>query len=247
MTVKLSPHKVSKMLRLYFLGLPQVKIGKKSGVKQSTVSHYATEFKERAEEVGLLVAAKEFNVFDEVNSLRSLAVELEKSKLIPDDAKEGVKIIKVFNGLGIKPSAHTMLVKVCKEVKDPAFIEAALKLVKIEAESHISYEEAVKKLEEMTHQLPIMDMLIKAKKSKLDSINSDIAEKKEELVNLKEDITQTEKEAENLNQKLLQHFSNKKKEAEVTESEIEMVAKLKSTLKKKGLDIPTLVKMAKEV
>jgi len=247
MTVKLSPHKVSKMLRLYFLGLPQVKIGKKSGVKQSTVSHYATEFKERAEEVGLLATAKEYGIMEEVEALRSLASELYKIKLTPDDAKEGVRIIKAFNELGVKPSAHTALVKVCKEVKDPSFIEAALKLVKIEAESHISYEEAVKKLEEMTHQLPIMDMLIKAKKSKLDSINSDIAEKKEELVNLKEDITQTEKEAENLNQKLLQHFSNKKKEAEVTESEIEMVAKLKSTLKKKGLDIPTLVKMAKEV
>ena len=197
--------------------------------------------------MGLLVAAKEFNVFDEVNSLRSLAVELEKSKLIPDDAKEGVKIIKVFNGLGIKPSAHTMLVKVCKEVKDPAFIEAALKLVKIEAESHISYEEAVKKLEEMTHQLPIMDMLIKAKKSKLDSINSDIAEKKEYQKNLEEYIAPLEKEAENLRKKLKQEFSNKMKEAEVTESEIKATAKLKADLKKKGLDIPTLVELAKGV
>jgi predicted transcriptional regulator len=247
MTVKISPPKVSKMLRLYFLGFHEVKIAKKVGVHQSSVSHYATKFKERAEEVGLLVAAKEYGIMEEVEALRSLAVELHKNKLIADDAKEGVKIIKVFNGLGIKPSAHTMLVKVCKEVKDPSFIEAALKLVKLEAESHISYEEAVKKLETMTHQLPIMDMLIKAKKSKLDSINSDIAEKKEELVNLKKYIAEIEKRKENLKKKVMEVLAEKRKEFSVSSSEIKMVAKLKSTLKKKGLDIPTLVKMAKGV
>jgi len=107
------------MLRLYFLGLPQVKNGKKSGVVQSTVSQYAKKFAERAEEVGLLAAAKEYGIMEEVDALRSLAVELNKNKLAADDAKEGAKIIKAFNGLGIKPSAHTLLVKVCKEVKTP--------------------------------------------------------------------------------------------------------------------------------
>jgi predicted transcriptional regulator len=247
MTVTISPPKVSKMLRLYFLGFHEVKIAKKVGVHQSSVSHYATKFKERAEEVGLLVAAKEYGIMEEVEALRSLAVELHKNKLIADDAKEGVKIIKVFNGLGIKPSAHTMLVKVCKEVKSPGFIEAALKLVKIEAESHISYEEAVKKLETMTHQLPIMDMLIKAKKSKLDSINSDIAEKKEELENLKKYMTEIKKGKDDLEKKVKEVVAKKRKEYDVSLSEIKMVAKLKADLKKKGLDIPTLVELAKGV
>jgi len=217
-----------------------VKIAKKVGVHQSSVSHYATKFKERAEEVGLLATAKEYGIMEEVEALRSLAVELNKNKLAADDAKEGAKIIKAFSGLGIKPSAHTLLVKVCKEVKDPAFIEAALKLAKIEAESHISYEEAMVKFEEITIQLPLITEQFEKKKGKLESANTN--------------LTATEKKLENAN-KAWEEFENavqkriekKKHEYDVAISEIEMVAKLKADLKKKGLDIPTLVELAKGV
>jgi len=51
MTVKLSPQKVAKILRYYFSGLLQMKIAKKSGVDQSSISIYATRFKERVSDV----------------------------------------------------------------------------------------------------------------------------------------------------------------------------------------------------
>ncbi len=54
MTVQLSPHKVSKILRGYFRGLPQTKIAKEAGVDQSSISHYANRFKGMAAEYGLL-------------------------------------------------------------------------------------------------------------------------------------------------------------------------------------------------
>ncbi len=184
MTVKLSPQKVAKILRYYFSGLPQMKIAKKLGVDQSSVSLYATRFKERAGEIGLVAAGKEFNVFDEVDAMRSLSVELHKAKLTVDEAKEGVKIIKAFIKLGISPSEHIMLVKVCKEVDDQGFINAALKLAKIESNSNISYEEVVSGFQKMTSQLPVLEKQIENRNAELGSINSYLADKKDELARL---------------------------------------------------------------
>ena len=76
MTVQLSPHKISKILRGYFRGLPQTKIAKEARVDQSSISHYASRFKNMATEYGLLAAGKEYQVMNEVESLRSLSVEL---------------------------------------------------------------------------------------------------------------------------------------------------------------------------
>ena len=111
MTVRLSPQKVSKILRNYFSGMPQCDIAKKAVVDQSTVSIYSSRFKQRAAEVGLLAAGKEFGVFNEINALRSLSAELFTHKLTVDEANQGLKIIKAFIKLGIMPEQHTELVK----------------------------------------------------------------------------------------------------------------------------------------
>ena len=111
MTVRLSPQKVSKILSNYFSGMPQCEIAKKGGVDQSTVSIYSSRFKQRAAEVSLLAAEKEYGVFNEINALRSLSAELFTYKLTVDEANQGLKIIKAFIKLGIMPEQHTELVK----------------------------------------------------------------------------------------------------------------------------------------
>jgi predicted transcriptional regulator len=58
MTVQLSPHKVSKILRGYFRGLHQTKIAEEAGVDQSSISHYADKFKKMTAKYGLLAAGK---------------------------------------------------------------------------------------------------------------------------------------------------------------------------------------------
>ncbi len=181
MTVKLSPQKVAKILRYYFRGLPQMKIAKKSGVDQSSISLYATRFKERVSEVGIIAAGKEYGVMDEVDALRSLSVELYKAKLTADEAKEGTKIIKAFIKLGISPAEHMTLVKVCKEINDQGFINAALKLVKIEFDNNISYEEVVTKFQEMTSELSVLEKQIENRNIEFNSLNSNLADKKQEL------------------------------------------------------------------
>lgn len=247
MTVKLSPQKVAKILRYYFSGLPQMKVAKKSGVDQSSISIYATRFKERVSEVGIIAAGKEYGLMEEVDALRSLSVELHKAKLTVDEAKEGVKIEKAFIKLGISPAEHMTLVKVCKEINDQGFINAALKLVKIETDSNISYEEAVSGFQEMTSQLPVLEKQLENRNVELNSINSNLADKKQEMTSLKESLLKLKKLAEDSLAQTKQEISTRMKDAKVTEKEITEIAKLKADLDKKGLDIPTLVKLVKEV
>ena len=54
MTVKLSPQKVSTILRYYFAGVSQPNIARKVAVDQSTVSLYSSRFQVRVAETGLL-------------------------------------------------------------------------------------------------------------------------------------------------------------------------------------------------
>ncbi len=247
MTVKLSPQKVAKILRYYFSGLPQMKIAKKSGVDQSSISIYAARFKEKVNEVGIIAAGKEYGVMDEVDALRSLSVELHKAKLTADEAKEGTKIAKAFIKLGISPAEHITLVKVCKEINDQGFINAALKLAKIESDNNISYEEVVTGFQNMTSQLPVLGKQIEDRNIELNAINSNLVNKKQELASLEESLAKLNKFAEDTLADTEQEISTKMKDAKVTEKEIAEIAKLKTDLGKKGLDIPTLVKLAKEV
>ena len=247
MTVKLSPQKVAKILRYYFRGLPQMKIAKKSAVDQSSISLYATRFKERVSEVGIIAAGKEYGLMEEVDALRSLSVELHKAKLTVDEAKEGVKIEKAFIKLGISPAEHMTLVKVCKEINDQGFINAALKLAKIESDNNISYEEVVSGFQKMTSQLLVLEKQLENRNTELNSINGNLANKKQEMASLNERLAKLKKLAKDTLAQTEQEVSAKMEDAKVTEKEIEEIAKLKADLSKKGLDIPTLVKLAKEV
>ncbi len=127
MTVQLSSHKISKILRVYFQGQPQTEIAKKTRVDQSSVSHYASYFKETATQIGLLAAGKEYQIVDEVTSLRRLAVELYNSKLTVVEAQQGHEIIKAFLKLGVSPEQHLSLVKVCQEVTKLGFCPGSSK------------------------------------------------------------------------------------------------------------------------
>ncbi len=246
MTVRLSQHKIARILRYYFKGVSQLIIARRVGIDQSTVSLYASRFIERATGIGLSAAGKEFNVFEEVSELRSLSVELLKVNLTAEDAKEGVKIIWAFNRLGIGSDQHIKLVQVCKKVTDPGFINAALKLNGIEAEGQMSYKEATSKFERITSELPPAEDRLRGIQTKLKSLNSLIAQRNSELINIEAHLVQLQKEAKAKEAKLEQEFGIKIKKLNVQYKEVEEVAKLKNELSKQGLDLPTLLKLAKE-
>ncbi len=238
MTVQLSPHKVSKILRGYFRGLPQTKIAKEAGVDQSSISHYATRFKEVATEVGLSAAAKEFNVFKEIEELRSLSVELLKVNLTAEDAQRGLNIIRAFHQMGVEPEQHTLLIKVCKEVRDPYFVKAAIELTNIENTTGMNFHQAIERLQEVSIQLPPLEDRIEDREKKCKLIEASIKMRLQEQADLDRVLSQSREEAEKL--------STKMKLLNVKEIEVNEVAALKAELTKKGLNLQTLLKLAKE-
>ena len=139
MTVKLSPHKVRRILRGYFNGLPQTTIANKVAVNQSSVSIYASEFKKLTAMSGILIAGKEFGVENEVDAMRSLSVELYEAGLTVADAQQGVAIIKTFHRMDVEPEQHALLIEVCKEVRDHEFVKAAMELTSIENTTRMNF------------------------------------------------------------------------------------------------------------
>jgi predicted transcriptional regulator len=246
MTVQLSLHKVRRILRGYFSGLPQIKIAQETGVDQSSVSHYASRFKETAAEYGLLTAGKEYQVLNEVESLRSLSVELYKSKLTMEDARQGHAIIKAFLKLGISPGEHFALIEVCKKVEDPGFVEAALKLSQIEAQTSKGYHQVMAEFEKVQKELPQLEEKIIKATAKLKSINATILRSTQELDTQEKYLKQYKDEVKAEVAKLGKELAAKRKQLEVDNEEVREVSQLKNKLAKEGLDIATLVQLAKE-
>jgi len=131
-----------------------------------------------------LAAGKEFGVFNEINALRSLSVELFTYNLTVEEANQGFKIMKAFMKLGIGPEQHIALVKLCKEVDDPGFIHAALKFNRIEIEDNMSYEEVVSRFERVISELLPAENRLKKVQSRLKSLQDLIAKRNQELTNL---------------------------------------------------------------
>ena len=82
--------------------------------------------------------------------------------------------------------------------------------------------------------------------TKLKSLNNLIAQRNSELTNVEAHVVQLQKEAKAKEAKLEQEFGIKMKKLNVQDKEVEAVAKLKTELSKQGLDLPTLLKLAKE-
>jgi predicted transcriptional regulator len=246
MTVPLSTHKTRRLLKLYFTGYPQPVIAKRLGVSQGTVSNYAAIFAGRAEEIGLLNAGKEFDIMNEVDSLRSLSVELYKSEITLVEAKQGHNIIMAFQKLGVGPEQHLALVKVCQKVGDPDFVKAALKLSQIESQTGRSYQQAISGFEQAQNQLPQLEERIADAKAELKATSDALTKAQQKLASQKEYLMKYQNEVKAKEAQLEKELSAKMKQLGVEKKEVEEVAVLKAELTKRGLTLPTLLKLAKE-
>jgi len=190
MTVKISQPKITKLLKYFFAGLTQPIIAQKLGIDQSSVSLYVKRFGERAAKIGLLEAAKEYNVYKEVSELRNLSVELQQLNLTTGDSLDGVRIIKDFNRLGVPREQHIELIQVCKRIINPGFIKASMKLVRIEITDKLSYEEAITKYQATLSKLPLKQNELSRTQAQLNSLNRSVADKEQELNNANAQLKQ---------------------------------------------------------
>ena len=153
MTKKFSPHKVSRMMALYFQGYSQPEIASKLKVDQSTVSLYVARFKLLAGQQGLNAAGEEFNVMNEVDALHSLAAELKNTKLTVEEAKIGLKMVGQLWMSGIKEEDYGDLIQACKKMESEGFITSAVKLNQLEESTDMTFQEVVGQFESSHQQL----------------------------------------------------------------------------------------------
>ncbi len=246
MTVRLSDHKVSLVLRYIFQGSAQQDIARKVGADQSTVSLWFSRFKVRAGQIGLPQTGKEFGVMNEVDSLRSLAAELFRNRLSVQDARQGAAIIHAFDALGIPPGQYKDLVRVCKNVAEAGFIGAALELCQLEAKAGVSYKQVLCRFKEVGTEVQRLKSEASEQSSQLSGLKSEVAGRKAELARLDAEYAQHSKVVGEEEKKLEEELKKKMERAKVKAQEVEMLSKLKAELSKHGLDLETLLSLAKE-
>ncbi len=178
MTQKLSPHKLSRMMSLYFEGYSQSAIANKLKVNQSTVSLHVSEFKSLVEQQGLKAAAEEFDIMDEIEALHSLAAELKKSKITAEEARVGVNMEQLFHKFGIKQEDYKNLVQACMKMNSEGFIASAVKLNQLENSTGMTYQQVVaqfastyQQLQETKENLQVVTSKLNASKDELANIN----------------------------------------------------------------------------
>jgi predicted transcriptional regulator/uncharacterized protein YfkK (UPF0435 family) len=246
MTMQLSLHKVRRILREYFRGLSQTKIANQVGANQSSISHYTIRFKKMAVQYGIPAAGEEYGVKNEVDSLRSLSVELCQSKLTVEDARKGTDIVKAFLKLGIGPEKYIDLIKLCKKIDDPSFTSAALKLSQIETKTGMSYQQVMSGFEKAVKQLPDLETKVVNAKEKLKAIDNAILKNKQELNEREEHLKKYENLVKVKESQLEKELSSKMEQLGVGKKEAEEVAALKTELIKKGMTLQSLLKLGKE-
>lgn len=246
MTVELSPQKVSKILYYFFTGVLQPAIAKKTGVNQSTVSRYASRLKALADEIGLIPAAKEFGIMHEVDSLRSLAVELSNNKLTVEEAKEGSAILKLYDSLGVPSDKHEDLIKVISKLEDPGFVPAAMKLVKMEATTGKSYHEIVSEFEELSAQIDEMEKKGAALSQKNESLQESIKELLAAEAKKVQELKALEKSAQQAKSALEAEVAEKTKETKLTLDRIEKLEPMAQALEELSISDAKLKEYLKE-
>lgn len=180
------------------------------------------------------------------HALRSLSVELYNSKLTVEEAKQGHTIIQAFIKLGVSPEEHLALIKVCHEIADPGFAQAALLLSQIESSSGKSYHELISDFEKASIALPQLKAKIAEIKEEIESANDELMKKQQELFSIQQHLEKYQAEVKTKEAALGKELSEKIKKSEIDNKEIEEVVNLKTELAKKGLNLQSLIKIGKE-
>ena len=108
---------------------------------QSTVSLYISRFESTVDEEGLGKTAEEYGIMHTVQSLHSLAAELNKTKLTVEEAKSGFRVHRVLQTCGIGEDNYAELIETCTKIHSDGFLDSAMKLNQLERSPGLGYEE----------------------------------------------------------------------------------------------------------
>ena len=105
---------------------------------------------------------------------------------------------------------------------------------------------AISQYKQTVEELPLVKGELEKAKTDLKDTSAKVANKKKELHELEDKYDLMGEKVKETITFYDEKVTNKMKESEVSQEEIDQVANLKTTLGKQGLDIPTLIKIAKE-
>jgi len=172
---KISEHKVKRILELHLAGDTQPQIASVLKINQSTVSLTIGKFKSLVTQYGLEVAAKEYGIMDQIESLHGLAVELKAAGISVEEAEAGAKMVKLFKEYEVKPGNYGDLIHACTKMKSDGSLPYAVKLAHLENTTGKTSEQLVNHFEDIIQQLPAQEKKLQILKSKVSATEADLA------------------------------------------------------------------------
>ncbi len=245
MSVELSPPKITRILRLYFQGFPQLTIAEKLKVHQSTISLYVSKFTAMAELEGLETAAKEYEIMDIVKELHSLGAECKKSGLSVEDAKKGHKLAVVLEECGVPEDSYKDAVKTFIKLNNEGFLAAAMELNKIEESSGKSFNEIVKEASIAQTQKQQANKELAATQEKIGTAKQTLAALLQQQTGAEKDLQQRMHKA-GVNLERLEKVENLAmalKKADVTDNQLDWYIQRQNLLNTAGISINTFVQI----
>jgi predicted nucleic acid-binding Zn-ribbon protein len=210
-----------EVLRLFFMGFSYDEISAKTRVSKGSVVNIIKELKSG-------VYPEFDDVLDQIDALRTLAVDLKKGKTTITRAILGSTFINRFLDLGIEPEDVTAWIRLCRRLALPEypldqFMKTAVELMRLEEKTGL-------KSEELIHQYHGLTKQVSEKKEELTRVNSEIKKINKLLTQLSQTLLSQKKQMKAELQKILNQRN-------LTLKKIDYVSKLiPHELMKTGLD-----------
>ena len=249
MAQELSPHKVHRMMALYFQGHTQSSIANRLRINQATVSIYVNRFVSIVEALGLETAAKEFGIMNEVRSLHNLSVELRKARLTAEEAGIGLRIYKTLQRLGIAEKDHDDLMGSLSKMKAEGFINAAVELTRLENTTGMTFDAVSTRFNSTCQRLQETEEKVTTTRNELDRLKSQLASAKQRTQATERDMrARMEKAGVNLRRlEKVEHLALVLKRASIEDSQLEDYIHRMQLLDKSTINLETLMPILEAV
>jgi len=190
----ISDEKKFEIVRLWLIErLTYEKISKRTGVSLGKISDVINDFKAKAKELSLEEAARIYDVEDKVGRLLDLSEHLRRAGTTVSEAVEGAALLRKLKEMGVQMDEVGSWIKLCQKISQPDypvsdFIQAAIRLSKLESETGLDYRELLSIYERRLSELREMEAKIKTLREEV----KDLEEKRSLKIRLERQISKAE-------------------------------------------------------
>lgn len=141
----LSKHRKTRILRRLFSGQSYGNVAEDEGVSKSTVKTVFDKFVDRGVGSSLDEAVEEYNVVDEIELLRELAVEARRANVSVPELLAATRLLVLMRKLNLSPVELQEHLEMYKkhQYEFGDFVPAAMKLSRLEKETGKTFKAIV--------------------------------------------------------------------------------------------------------